>query len=314
MKTVIVIPTYKRPAFLERVLLSLSKCVFPPDVEIHVVENGPRSGAEDICRTHSIEGRVLYLYSPIAGRSKAINHAIRSSSADFFIFFDDDIQVPEDMVTIYVSAAQRYGKGHFFGGPLVPDAETKCPAHLVPHLPRSAIGWSHGKCEVEIAAPDFEFFFGANWAVFKADLERAGLFSEELGVTSDKASPVGEEGELQQRLVAGGAKAVYLPGAVIHHFVPRECYTAQWVWHRNFRLGVTDWIMTYSSLKPRREIFGVPGWILKSAAKQKAKVLASRLFGFPAMRKAEIQMRDAYLSGLVHGARAEHDRARLASA
>ena len=38
------------------------------------------------------------------------------------------------------------------------------------------------------------------------------------------------------------------------------------------------------------------------------------LFGFPAMRKAEIQMRDASLSGLVHGARAEHDRARLASA
>lgn len=310
MKTVIVIPTYKRPVFLERVLSSLSKCVFPLDVEIHVVENGPVSGAEDVCRRHSIDGRVRYLYSPVAGRSKAINHAIRNSDADFFIFFDDDILVPEDMVTIYVSAAQRYGTGHFFGGPLVPDAETKCPIHLVPHLPRSAIGWSHGECEVEIAASDFELFFGANWAVFKVDIERAGLFSEELGVTSDKASPVGEEGELQQRLIAGGAKAIYLPGAVIHHFVPPECYTTQWVWHRNFRDGVTDWIMTYSALKARRKIFGVPAWIMKSAVKQKAWVVASRLLGLPAARKADIQMRDAYLSGLVHGARAEHGRAR----
>lgn len=314
MKTVIVIPTYKRPVFLERVLSSLSKCVFPPDVEIYVVENGPPSGAEDVCRTHSIEGRVRYLYSPIAGRSRAINHAIRNSGADFFIFFDDDIQVPKDMVTIYVSAAQRYGKGHFFGGPLVADAETKCPAHLIPHLPRSAIGWSHGEREVEIAAADFEFFFGANWAVFKADTERAGLFSEELGVTANKASPVGEEGELQQRLIADGAKAIYLPGAVIHHFVPPECYTTQWVWHRNFRHGVTDWIQTYSAMKARRKIFGVPAWILKSAAKQKAWVLASRLLGFPATRRADIQMHDAYLSGLVHGARVEHGRARLASA
>jgi len=312
MKTAIIIPTYKRPAFLERVLLSLSKCVYPPDVEIHVVENGLLSGAEEVCRTHSIGGRVRYLYSPVAGRSKAINHAVERSDADFFIFFDDDIQMPQDMVAIYVSAAERYGKGHFFGGPLVPDAETECPAHLVPHLPRSAIGWSYGEREMEIAPPDFEFFFGANWAVFEADLEKTGLFSEDLGVTSEKISPVGEEGELQQRLIADGAKAVYLPGAVIHHFVPRECYTVGWVWHRNFRLGVTDWIMTYSPMKMRRKIFGVPAWILKSALKQKASVLVSHLLGVPPMRRAQIQMRDAYLSGLVHGARAEHSRARPA--
>lgn len=313
MKTAIIIPTFKRPAFLERVLTSLSQCAYPPGVEIHVVENGPVSGAEEVCRNHSVEGRVRYLYSPIAGRSKAINHAVERSDADFFIFFDDDIQVPEDMVAAYVSAATRYGRGHFFGGPLIPDAESECPPHLVPYLPRSAIGWSHGEKEVEIAATDFEFFFGANWAVFKADLEKTGLFSEELGVTSEKISPVGEEGELQQRLIAGGAKAIYLPGAVIHHFVPRECYTVGWVWHRNFRLGVTDWIMTYGPMKARRRIFGIPAWILKSAAKQKAKVLASHLFGFSAATKAQIQMRDAYLSGVVHGARVAHDRARPTS-
>ena len=33
----------------------------------------------------------------------------------------------------------------------------------------------------------------------------------------------------EEKLIAGGAKAIYLPGAVIHHFVPRECYTTGWV-------------------------------------------------------------------------------------
>jgi len=314
MKTAIIIPTYKRPAFLERVLVSLSKCAYPPNVEILVVENGPVSGAEEVCRAHSVGGRVRYFYWPIAVKSLALNHVIRGSDADFLIFFDDDVKVPEDIVAIYVAAAERYGKGHLFGGPLVPDAETECPAHLVPYLPRSAAGWSLGDREVEIKAADFEFFFGANWAAFRSDLASAGFFADDLGVTGEKNSPVGEEGELQQRMVAAGGKAIYLPGAVIHHFVPRECYTVEWVWHRNFRLGVTDWIMTYSPMKMRRKIFGVPAWILKSAAKQKAGVLAARLLGFSPMRRAQIQMRDAYLSGLVYGARTEHGRSRPARA
>lgn len=311
MKTAIIIATFKRPDFLERLLISLSKCSFPPDVEIHVIENGPVSGAEETCRTHSVGGRVKYFYWHVAVKSLALNHVIHSGDADFLIFFDDDVKVPENIVSLYVDAAQRYGKGHFFGGPLIPDSDVECPTHLVPYLPRSAAGWSHGDYETEIKSADFEFFFGANWASFRSDLVRAGLFADELGITGEKNSPVGEETELQQRMVAAGMKAIYLPGAVIHHFVPRECYTVRWVWHRNFRLGVTDWITTYSAMKARRKIFGVPAWILRSAIEQKVWLLRSYLQLFSLARRTEIQIRYAYLAGMIHGARAEHMRSLL---
>jgi GT2 family glycosyltransferase len=310
MKTAVIVPTYCRPSFLERELLNLSECSLQPDVEILVIENGPASGVEDICRANSVGGRVRYLYSPIAGRSIAVNHAIRTSDADFFIFFDDDLRVPKNIIATYVDAAQRYGRGFIFGGPLVPDAEAECPSHLLPYLPRSATGWSLGDSETQIETSRFEFFFGANWAVFRSDLLASGLFAEDLGVTAEKYSPVGEETELQHRLISVNVKAVYLPDAVIYHFVPRECYTLDWVRRRNFRLGVTDWIVTHSSEKRRREILGIPAWIIKAVVKQKTKVWISYLLNLSIEQRTLSKIRDAYLTGILHGAWTERGRSK----
>src|SRR5262249_32776559 len=69
-------------------------------------------------------------------------------------FFDDDVRVSTGIIETYVEAAQRYGPGHFFGGPLLIDAEAPCPAHLVPYLPPSATGWAFANRETEIKASE----------------------------------------------------------------------------------------------------------------------------------------------------------------
>ena len=302
MKTAIIIATYRRPALVERALRNLAECELPPDVEIHILENGPACGVDEICRRITIGGRVRYAYSPVANKVLALNRAIRESKAEFLIFFDDDVTVPKDIVTTYVDAARRYGAGHFFGGPLMIDAEIACPPHLVPHLPRSAIGWSLGSRETEIEARCFEFFFGANWAAFQPDLMAVGLFAENLGVTGEKYSPVGEETELQHRLIKTGAKAIYLPGAFVHHLVQRECYTMAWVWRRSFRLGLTDWIVSHRAVPKRRHFLGVPLWIIRKAMEQRIKALVSHLSSMPIERKTAIRIRNAYLAGMLRGA------------
>jgi GT2 family glycosyltransferase len=309
MKTAIIIPTYKRLWLIERVLRNLTRCAFPPDVEICVVENGSRDGVESLCRDFSVGDRVCYLHTPVPGRSKAVNLAIRAMDADFFIFFDDDVTFAEDMVEIYVDAARRHGQGHIFGGPLVPDAEMRCPSYLIPYLPRSATGWSLGDGEIEIPASQFEYFFGANWAVFKSDLMTSGLFSEDLGVGAAKNSPMGEETELQHRLINASVKAVYLPRATIHHLVPPECYTMKWAWRRTFREGVTDWKLVHRFEPMRRRIFGIPLWIIRAVAIQEFKVTLSYAPGFSIERRTEIKIREAYLAGLLHGAWADRTQA-----
>jgi GT2 family glycosyltransferase len=301
MKTAIIIATHRRPVLLERLLGDLALNALAPDSEVRVVENGTSSGAKDICERNTLDGMTHYCYQREGRKSAALNCAVRDTTADLLIFFDDDVSVPSDIVQTYREAALRRGPGHFFGGPLTADAEIPCPVELADYLPRSAVGWRPGDLEKIMGGADFEYFFGANWAVFRQDLAKTGLFAEELGITASRYSPLGEETEIQARLVEAGIKPVYVPGATVRHHVPCECYTARWVQRRRFRLGVTDWARTEKAQQAHcRTVMGVPAWLVRATVQQKLRVALSWVTG--ASRQTHIRMRDAYLSGLLYGA------------
>lgn len=113
---------------------------------------------------------------------------------------------------------------------------------------------------------------------------------------------MGEETELQHRLIDASAKAIYLPGAIIHHLVPQECYTMKWAWRRTFREGVTDWKLVHRSKPMPRRLFGIPLWIIRALATQEIKVVLSYAPGSSMERRTEIKIREAYLAGLLYGA------------
>jgi hypothetical protein len=153
----------------------------------------------------------------------------------------------------------------------------------------------------------FDYFFGANWAAFRGDLVAAGMFAKDLGITASQQSPLGEENEIQERLIRAGARPVYLPGALIQHHVPRECYTQGWVWRRRYRLGVTDWARKESSEQQHcRKLFGVPTWLLRAVLARRIRAFVTMILGRAS--RTDIAMRDAYLSGLLHGAWVAHRR------
>ena len=116
MKTAVVIATHRRPAPLERLLGRLADAPPREELEVRVVENGPRCGAEAICRRSALGARVHYAYRPAGNKALALNQAIADSDADFFIFLDDDITPPADIIDVYLDAARRRGPGFFFGG------------------------------------------------------------------------------------------------------------------------------------------------------------------------------------------------------
>jgi len=307
MKTAVIIPTHLRPDLLERLLADLSRAALAPETEVHVVENGLRSGAQEICGKYPLGGRMRYHYLAEGRKSVALNHAIDGCDADLLIFFDDDIRVPGNIVEIYEDAARRRGPGHFFGGPLTTDADFSCPPDLAPYLPLSATGWLPSNREMVMDPEAFDYFFGANWAAFRVDLAAAGLFASDLGITASRLSPLGEENEIQERMVRAGVKPVYLPGALIRHHVPRECYTTSWVRRRRFRLGVTDWARKESAEQQHcRKLFGVPAWLLRAVFMRRMKAFAAAVLG--RARQTDIVMRDAYLSGMLHGAWVERRR------
>ena len=299
MKTAIIVPTYNRPLMVRRLLQSLEQCSLEQDLEIIVVENGKRCGTEEECITNPIGGRVRYLFVEAASRSKALNEGIKATDAQFFIFFDDDLTFPSEIVAVYIAAAKRYGRSHFFGGPLVADAEISCPDHLIPFLPPSCIDWSLGQKEIFIDQSFPDMFFGANWAGFREDFERFGYFSQELGVSATKLSPLGEETSLQQTFLNSGVRGVYLPEAVIYHFVQRECYTRQWIRTRKLRHGITDYIMHIRKDQSVRKIKGIPTWVIRAVLEQYCRLVISFILLKGIRQRTAILMRISYLSGII---------------
>jgi glycosyltransferase involved in cell wall biosynthesis len=302
MKTAIIVPTYNRPALVERMLKSLADCEFPPDVEILIAENGKRAGTKEICEGNPIGGRVRYHFIESAGRSGALNSAIRSSDADFFIFFDDDLTFPKNIISTYVSAAERYGPGNFFGGPLIADVEIKCPSHLVPYLPPSSKDWTLGDTEIDINLDHVDMFFGANWGAFRSDLKKVGYFAEDLGVSASRLSPLGEETAVQYDLLKSGARGKYLPSAVIYHLVQKECYTIEWIRNRKARHGVTDFLVHHKNARNVKKFFGIPLWVIRALFEEYFRLIIGKLLSSSVEDRTKSKMRISYLSGIIYGA------------
>lgn len=302
MKTAIIVPTYNRPALVARMLESLSKCDFPSDVEILIIENGIRTNVREICKGNSIDGRVRYIFVEKAGRSIALNIGIKQSDAEFLIFFDDDLTFASNIIVRYVAAAEKYGPKHFFGGPLVADAESICSPHLIPHLPSSCKDWFLPNDEALISLSDEVMFFGANWAGFRSDLLDIGCYSEDIGVTASNLSPVGEETLMQRNMLKAGLVGIYLNDALIYHLVPKECYTEKWIRNRKMRHGITDYILDMQKPDRVNTIFGIPTWVLPALIREYFKALKSALKYDSVQRRTAINMRISYLRGMLYGA------------
>ena len=123
----IVIATRGRAGLLERTLRSLEKCE-PVSVfgQTLVIENGERSGAEDVVRRAAAPLQARYLFHPEANKSAALNAALRELHDGLIVFLDDDVVVGEGLLRAYAAAASGVAQGVFFGGPV--HAEYRGPA------------------------------------------------------------------------------------------------------------------------------------------------------------------------------------------
>ncbi|HET8650039.1 MAG TPA: glycosyltransferase, partial [Gemmatimonadales bacterium] len=257
IRTIALIATHGRPALLGRTLESLGADPNPGGpLELVVVENGEAAGVKQICDGLSLRYPIRYLYVAQPGKSNALNFALAQSDAELVVLFDDDVVVAPGTIAAYREAACRHGPGHFFGGPFDADYQERPPDWLIPYLPRSATGWSLGDHEQMVSAPDF---IGVNWAVFRQDVLDAGGFAPHRGPNA-RFRTLGQEEEMQQRLLAAGATGVYVPGARVSHFVPKDRCSVEWALDRRYRS-----YLTFQLARTRRpkhaSLAGVPLWL-----------------------------------------------------
>lgn len=268
MRLDVIVPTYNRQDLLPLSLNSLFAAEIPAGLEvaITVVDNNSTDGTRQVIQSFKerFGDRIQYCFEQQQGRSHALNAGIRTTTGDLVGIIDDDEEVDRNW---YKSAFEAFSTREldFIGGPYIPRWSTTPPEWIPPEY-GGVVGWvDGGDKEVPYDSNFPGILMGGN-AVFKRSiLQKIGLYCTWLGRT-DKGLLTGEDEELYGRLLAHGAKGVYIPNLIIyHHVLPERLtkgYFRRWCFWRGVSLGLLD----RKRRLPCAYLFGIPRWHYRKAA------------------------------------------------
>ncbi len=234
----VVIPTGgQRADLLRRTLDSLAVCEQPPSYRgTIVVENGGRGAVEHVVASFRECVRASYRLLSQPSKNAALNLALDELDERALVLFaDDDVRFDRHTLRRYSDAAAAARCGVFFGGPVAVDYEVPPSQWLLRFLPNSARGWEWMGPDTRVEAP---LFLGFNWGAFVGDIRAAGAFDPTLGPGTGTLNTLGDEVDMQRRLLDAGVRGQYVPEARVWHYVPQERCSHEWVIERARRTGV----------------------------------------------------------------------------
>lgn len=267
MRFDVIVPTYNREDLLPLALNSLFAAEIPAGVEVTVtvVDNNSTDGTRQVVQSFRdrFGERIQYCFERQQGRSHALNAGIAATSGDLVGIIDDDEEIDANW---YRTAIEAFNQGNFdfVGGPYVPRWDSEVP----PWLPRQyggVVGWVDGGDKPVPFDSNYPgILMGGNVVFTRSVLARVGPYTTWLGRT-DKGLLTGEDEELYGRLLALGARGMYLPNLVIYHHVPAErltkSYFRRWCFWRGVSLGLLD----RTRRLPCAYLFGIPRWHHRNA-------------------------------------------------
>jgi succinoglycan biosynthesis protein ExoM len=229
-KVTIGIPTYKRPAMLEKLLQSIFSCRVDPSlvskVDIVIVDNDAEKTAEStvvrLLNDCPPLFQMHYCDFPIKGlsnvRNEIINKAIEKDP-DFILFVDDDEYVVEDWLTAHVSTIVR-NRGDFAMGPVIPEFEKKVSADI-------AQWFGHYTFEDQRS---LDFMDSGNLIMRTKFIKETELrFDPRFNTLGAEDSYFGVSA------LKKGASIFFAKGAIAYETIPEKRATLAWLYKRRFR-------------------------------------------------------------------------------
>lgn len=268
MQLDVIIPTYNRADLLKLTLESLLTAPVPSglEVNVNVVDNNSKDGTKLLVESfqQKFGDRIQYHFESKQGRSHALNAGITSTTGELVGMIDDDEEID---ATWYQTIFEAFNNKNidFIGGPYVPRWAIPVPEWL-PRQYGGVVGWVEGgDKEMPFDSNYPGILMGGNAVLKRSIFERAGLYSTWLGRT-DRGLLSGEDEDLYHRLLAAGAKGVYLPNLIIYHHVPAERLTKKYFRSWCFWRGVSLGLLDRKRKLPCPYLFGIPRWHYRKAA------------------------------------------------
>lgn len=271
MKLYVMIATAGRSALLERTLENLANCEKPECYEgLLLVENGDSPDADQLVQSYASSLNAQYLYEPVGNKNMALNRGLREIDEGLVVLYDDDVRIDANSLIAYADAAAHWPDAPFLGGACACDYVEPPATHVLPLLPMSARGWAKDQDGAEI---DDAGAMGFNWAVRPELIRVLGGFAEDRGPGT--AICVGDETEMQRRLIEAYGPGRFVRDAKVWHHVPPERCSEAWLINRSYHIGVARAMALRSSADPP----GIPWAVRRRRWSALCKVLIMSIFG-----------------------------------
>ena len=248
----IAVCTYRRPLMLKKCLDSLICQKIPKiNYEILVIDNCPKENSQYIVRKILNEYQnqtIRYYIEPTLGTTHARNRAIRESRGEWIAFIDDDEVAEKSWLLNLKNSALCYDENSYlFGGKIVLDFDLS----QLPWLPPKFYGYfshvDHGEETKILDLQKEEYILTSNMFFKKAALKGI-LFQEDLGHKGYMEGG-GEDIRFVQDLDKIGIMQVYIPKAIVKHYVTLERLKPNQLLTRLFSTGVNQ--ITLTCQEPR---------------------------------------------------------------
>jgi glycosyltransferase involved in cell wall biosynthesis len=223
LKITIVICTANRDRPLARLLESIALAAPPRHAawEVVVVNNGSRDATDDVIETFASRLSMRRVFEPVQGISHARNAGVAAAAGDYLLWTDDDTTIDAGWLRAYEGAFERHPEAAFFGGPIRPRFVGTPPRWLASGLPCVSGAYAGLNLAIPEGAIDpavHELPYGANMAT-RSDVQRRHRFDPRYGRRGPRGLLNGEESDMLRRMVGAGASGVWLPDAIVDHWI-----------------------------------------------------------------------------------------------
>jgi glucosyl-dolichyl phosphate glucuronosyltransferase len=282
MDVTIIVPTHNRPELLARLLRSLEMAkAADMEWELLVVDNnsGARFVPEIKEQVAGTSLSVRLLHEPRAGKSRALNTAIRAARGEFVAFLDDDVTVHAGYL-LGVQGAIRRSTHNVFGGRVLPGWPYEPPDWITGGKPLTTsrgpiVAHDYGEAAREYDA-SMRRPIGCNFFCRCSLFERLGYFDERLGPGAGPGLMGGEESVLLKGFQDSGEQILYVPEVTVEHPVDPARMTRSYFRYRLFMSGRSA---PYIAKQSFPSVFGVPRYFFRCLAGEIVRTVGARLRG-----------------------------------
>jgi glycosyltransferase involved in cell wall biosynthesis len=226
----VAICTWNRAALLDRTLTSFHELDIPSGVrwELVVVDNRCTDSTPEVIQRHAGALPIRRVFEEQQGHSASRNAAIQAACGKLLLWTDDDVLVDSQWLKAYWISSRERPEVSFWGGVIQPDFESPCPSWVTGN-------W--GTCSKIFAVREATAMrepmspahlpFGANFAI-RTEVQQKFLYNCAFGRQGESMRGF-DEIDVLRRALEAGYHGQWCPAAQLHHFIPKDRISLDYV-------------------------------------------------------------------------------------